>query len=245
MSQVWQMGLPTTEKMILLVLADHADDDGRNCWPSVATIARKASVSERQVQRLLQGLIGQGFIRVDRQAGGTRDMRDDRRPNAYTITLNGATYTPPREDERGDIGAPRGDIHDAHGVKPTSPKPSIEPSIEPPIKMPDPSAPATAESVNQRANRLTKTYTDLQPMSRFPAIAGIVKRAIAAGHPDDAITDALVRLAAEGRSVTVETLRIELEGMPAERQRASGTRMYVQAARDLDASMTPALEIER
>ncbi len=71
-----------------------------------------------------------------------------------------------------------------------------------------------AESVNQRANRLTKAYTDRVPLSRFPAVAGIVKRAIAADKTDDEITSALLRLAAEGRSVTVETLRVEIEGLP-------------------------------
>jgi hypothetical protein len=55
-------------------------------------------------------------------------------------------------------------------------------------------------------------------MSRFPAVAGIVRKAIRAQHSDQAITDALVRLAGEGRSVTVETLRIELEGLPASRR---------------------------
>lgn len=122
MSLVWEMELPTSEKMVLLVIADHADDQGENAWPSMATIARKASLSERQAQRLVKSLTKTGLLLVEDQMGGRRDMRDDRRPNRYSIAINGVTSTTPREVERGDTG-------DANGVTPMSPKPSIEPSI--------------------------------------------------------------------------------------------------------------------
>lgn len=65
----------------------------------------------------------------------------------------------------------------------------------------------------QRVNALTKTYTDRVPLSKFPAIAGIVKRAIRAEMwSDEEIGQALERLAEEGRAVTVDTLRYELTG---------------------------------
>jgi len=135
MSLVWEFDLPTSEKMVLLVIADHADDSGMNSWPSMATIARKASVSPRQAQRLVKSLSEAGWLSVEEQAGGTREMRDDRRPNRYTIRLSGATSVTSRDDLRGDTEGPRGDAHDANGVTPMTPKPSIEPSlIEPPLK---------------------------------------------------------------------------------------------------------------
>jgi hypothetical protein len=132
MSAVWETDLSTSEKMVLLIIADHASDDGTNSWPSVSTIARKASLSDRQVKRILRELQDQGLIRIELQAGGTKDMRDDRRPNRYTVNLNGVTSTTPRTSERGDTTSPRGDTHDMHGVTPMSPKPSIEPSIKEP-----------------------------------------------------------------------------------------------------------------
>jgi SOS-response transcriptional repressor LexA len=136
MSLVWEFDLPTSEKMVLLVIADHADDGGMNAWPSIATIARKASVSPRQAQRLVKALADSGFLFVEGQAGGTREMRDDRRPNRYTVNLNGVSPMSSRTGERGDTGGSRGDTHDANGVTPMSPKPSIEPSlIEPPISI--------------------------------------------------------------------------------------------------------------
>lgn len=65
----------------------------------------------------------------------------------------------------------------------------------------------------QRVNAITRRYTDRVPLSKFPAIAGIVKRAIrVAMWSDDEIGQALERLAEEGRAVTVDTLRYELTG---------------------------------
>lgn len=73
----------------------------------------------------------------------------------------------------------------------------------------------TPETVNQRANRLARIYTDKRKLSNFPAVAGVVRKAIAAEHDDTAITSALTRLADDNRSVTADSLRYELEGIPA------------------------------
>jgi helix-turn-helix protein len=45
-------------RLVLLAIADNADDSGHNAWPSVPTIARKALVTARQVQRALAVLVG-------------------------------------------------------------------------------------------------------------------------------------------------------------------------------------------
>jgi hypothetical protein len=83
---------------------------------------------------------------------------------------------------------------------------------------------ADSETDNQRANRLAKIYTDLVPLSRFPAIAGIVRKAIQADKTDAEIGDALTRLAKEGRSLTVDVLRVEIEGLPVPSPRLYGSR---------------------
>ena len=62
MSQVWELQLNHNDQGVMLALADHADDDGGNCYPSVAYIAWKTGYSIRQVQRVLKQLRGQGLI---------------------------------------------------------------------------------------------------------------------------------------------------------------------------------------
>ena len=104
MSEVWRTDLATIEKMVLLVIADHASDDGTEAWPSQATIAAKASISIRTVQRAVNSLVENGYLWMQKGAGGSATCREDRRPHKYTINierLRGDSET--TRDERGDI----------------------------------------------------------------------------------------------------------------------------------------------
>ena len=67
----------------------------------------------------------------------------------------------------------------------------------------------------QRVNALTKVYTEVVPLSNFPAVAGVVRKAVRVGLWDDqTIAEALDRLRQDGRSVTTDVLRYELTGFP-------------------------------
>lgn len=71
MSQVWTTDLPVTERIVLLALADRADDDGM-CWPAVATVAAKCGLSDRSVQRAMKRLAVDGHLtRAERLGKGT------------------------------------------------------------------------------------------------------------------------------------------------------------------------------
>lgn len=104
MSDVWRLDLPTVEKMVLLVIADHANDEGTQAYPSQATIAAKASISVRTVQRAVNTLCAQGYIRMFKHAGGSAECREDRRPHLYQININalrGDTVTRRTSDANG------------------------------------------------------------------------------------------------------------------------------------------------
>jgi hypothetical protein len=105
------------------------------------------------------------------------------------------------------------------------------------------SAPSGAQTesltVNQRSKRLTDAYHAVEPMSKWPAVNGIVKQAIeAARWSDEEIHDALLRLAKESRSVTVDSLRTELVGFTPRanraEQRTQQSLRLVDQARALD-----------
>jgi hypothetical protein len=109
MSEVWRTDLATIEKMVLLVIADHASDDGTEAWPSQATIAAKASISIRTVQRAVNSLVENGYLWMQKGAGGSATCREDRRPHKYTINikrLRGDTES--AREERGDIESDNG-----------------------------------------------------------------------------------------------------------------------------------------
>jgi len=81
MNWVWAYS-PTSgnERLVLLALADACSrDDGTGCWPSAATIARKANISDRTVRRVIARLEADGYVIVHRgggRAGAT---------NSYTV----------------------------------------------------------------------------------------------------------------------------------------------------------------
>lgn len=95
--------------MVLLVIADHASDDGTEAWPSQATIAAKASISVRTVQRAVNALVASNYLWMEKGKGGSATCREDRRPHRYTINikrLRGDIVT--TGDERGDIESDNG-----------------------------------------------------------------------------------------------------------------------------------------
>lgn len=61
MTEVWAVSLPDSEKLVLLALADCANDEGL-CWPSMATLARKCSKSDRTVQASIKRLVASGHM---------------------------------------------------------------------------------------------------------------------------------------------------------------------------------------
>jgi hypothetical protein len=65
---------------VLLALADACSrDDGSGCWPSAATIARKANISDRTVRRVIARLEADGYLLV--HCGGSRSGST----NSYTV----------------------------------------------------------------------------------------------------------------------------------------------------------------
>jgi hypothetical protein len=126
MTRVWSHSKHKGNRLlILLALADHADDDGY-CWPSVDTLAVKSRCSRRTVQEVLRELEQTEEIEIAPNAGpkGT---------NLYQVTayMGGAKSAP-----RGS-GASRGAESSSAGVRnrdanlrPNHKEPSLKPSTE-------------------------------------------------------------------------------------------------------------------
>ena len=83
MTWAWTAALSPTPKLVLMALADIADDHGL-CWPSVKALARKCSLSERSVQRVLHSLQSKELLSVEPQ------FRKDgsRSSNRYRLALD-------------------------------------------------------------------------------------------------------------------------------------------------------------
>ena len=55
--------LSSTEKLIMLALADHANDEGKSVYPSQQTLSRKTSLARGTVNRYISELVGKGYLR--------------------------------------------------------------------------------------------------------------------------------------------------------------------------------------
>lgn len=86
MSAAWDMDLPMGQKMLLLALCDHANDDGV-CYPSQEKLAQKCSMGERTVISHIQWLERHGIVSRERRQNTQR-----RKSDLYQITLS--NYTP-------------------------------------------------------------------------------------------------------------------------------------------------------
>lgn len=99
MSKVWEKDLAHSEQSLLLAMADYADDDGRNCYPSYDRLSWKTGYSKRQVQRIIQELCGKGILVVLRpstQHQATHywiriDKAKDKAPFSVDISDNGSS----------------------------------------------------------------------------------------------------------------------------------------------------------
>ena len=81
------------ERLVLLALADACSrDDGTGCWPSAATIARKANISDRTVRRVIARLEAGGHVVVHRGGGRAGST------NSYTVATGERVIHSPGQD---------------------------------------------------------------------------------------------------------------------------------------------------
>ena len=52
----------STAKIVLLAIADSANDEGKESWNSVSTLARKTGLSERSIERITHALMDAGVL---------------------------------------------------------------------------------------------------------------------------------------------------------------------------------------
>jgi len=129
MNWVWEHSTAKgSELLLLLAIADAADDQGRNAFPSISTLSGKTRMSRRTVQRLVVKLESDGHLRLSRAggrrantyevvwgdaAGGTaKSLPEPPEPTPVEVIHTGANLTP-RQDDTGDKLSPQGRQSDA------------------------------------------------------------------------------------------------------------------------------------
>ena len=117
-------GLSKADKVLLWVLADHANQQD-SCWQSVKTLAEEAEMSERQVQRSIISLENKGLVQVQRGSGRHRT-------SLYRLTLPSRDERVTFETERVTFETERV-TSETERVTPTSPE-SVYESVKESVK---------------------------------------------------------------------------------------------------------------
>ncbi len=73
MTRVWKVSRAKgPELLVLLAIADWADDEGRNSWGTEAKLAGKSRMSERGVRKVLGRLVALGELEIEKNDDGKR-----------------------------------------------------------------------------------------------------------------------------------------------------------------------------
>ena len=105
---------------VLLSIANHADREGCNAFPSIPTIAKESNLSEREVHYCLPVLVELGELEIVRGAG-------PRKCHVYNLAkMKGAKFAPVQNPAK--RGAKSGSA-----IRKNRPKPSITP-YSPPLQ---------------------------------------------------------------------------------------------------------------
>ncbi len=112
MAQVWALDLPSTTKLVLLKLADNANDEGI-CWPSMNTVAKYTGISRRAVITHIKKLEELGLIEVIRVRQEAANL-----PNKYRLIYSPLVNDIHQGGERDSLGVVN-DVHPNHKSEPS------------------------------------------------------------------------------------------------------------------------------
>ena len=126
--------------LVLLAMADYANDEDRTCHPSLGRLAEKSRLSRRQVQRIMDRLKTDGVI----TPVGEHPVRNGSPIIVYRINTDALTKGD-TDNNKGDTMSPldgenvanvtlKCDTHDTPGVTPMSHDPLEEPLEDPSVE---------------------------------------------------------------------------------------------------------------
>lgn len=153
-----------SERLVLLVLADHADPDGF-CWPSLPKIAERAGLTVRQVRRSLRKIEKTGEIvsNIGRGIG---------HPSSYTIKPDRMSGVAPKPDNLVHGNRTKVVKHPGTNVR----RSVSEPSGDPSWLQKQASKEAELVQTKEQADLWVKQYSSLY--GGFPYLPDAIKTAL-------------------------------------------------------------------
>ena len=174
MTLAWQTDLPPTEKIVLLALADSANDKGVS-WPAVSELCEKTGLSDRSVQHATQAFVARGWLTIHRRY---------KQSSLYEIHVEHLRSTATASPERPSPEAPSAepDVNltrklcssDPNDVRPLNPKTLTSLSLNEPSKKNRQREPSTRarEATARNVSRETDPEWFLEFKLAYPDRAG-------------------------------------------------------------------------
>lgn len=115
MSLVWEVKFPTQgQKLVMLRMADYANDDGDSVFPSNDEVARQCGLTKRGAQYIMRGFHNCGLMTVTAEGGGGPKMTNQRKIDVDLLIdlalanrcLEGAKDGLRVVDKKGELSAP-------------------------------------------------------------------------------------------------------------------------------------------
>jgi hypothetical protein len=205
----WSLDLPATPKLVLLALAEHADDRGV-CWPGQERIARMCGLSVRHLRRVCADLEGRGWIRIEHRPGTGAGRRTDlyqlqlegrgsdtrqpdmggTQPDSMTRGATGHSGQATGHLEQGNRTSERGQPDT--DVRQTVMEPSREPVMEPPSEEPDQPGATTKTAGPVLKRRQEEGFDRFWEIWPKRVAKGDARKAWAKLDPDAELTDRIL-----------------------------------------------------
>ncbi len=120
----WEQELPPTQKLVLISLADHANQDGE-CWPSINRLAKFTGLGRTAIKTNLKKLEDAGFITAEQR------LREDGGHTSHLYHLNNPLCRGvPYPMSGGDHAPMSGGDHQEHSTLEHSNKPANQNGFE-------------------------------------------------------------------------------------------------------------------
>ncbi len=242
------------ERLVLIVLAEHASGDSHETWPGIELIAREANLSDKTTRNALRSLVASGHIeRVVNGAPQPKGVSTNRgRRNLYRVNVGWDESAPPTSGPGWDNpgspgwdnpGSSGGQYRDETGDGTYISEPEEEPegqkaALAAPLQ---PAQHVPELTTRQRAKRLLDAYWawcratyGRDPDIGAVALVRLLDTFLAQGVDDRRLGWAVRTLHEAGRPITRATIGAAVDGRGA-RQTRSDVASAVAAMR-FDAS---------
>lgn len=213
MGKVWDLDIPTNQLLVLLAMADHADHDGNNVYPSIGLVAWKTGYSDRHVMRIIKSLIKTKILSVVKREQG--------KTTHYRIDLSHGRLKEPYNPRQNVRGTPDADVttrkptHDTDVTSTpdiaVSPTPDIAVSHEPSVNRHKEPFAHTSPPNNTTQGSPTKGFVKLptSEVVKVDRIAGKIVHVTVNGKAKEYLIDSVEfvdKPESENQSITVQDL---------------------------------------